>query len=415
MDGRLQGDGNFDESALTGESVPVERGAGQDVRSGVGLNAGAPVELIATSTARLYLLRHHPNGATGRCGYSSTYADGRSVRSGFCADHRDARRAAWALNGDPVRAVAVLVVATPCPLLLAAPIAIMSGSFALLAGWSGGQGGGALEQLARGKVMLFDKTGTLTAGRPTVIDVVTADTSVPVSEMIRLWLALDQVSPHVLATSIVSYARAAGLELEMPEKVEELHGYGLRGGVAGRQVCLGKASWIVGEEAPAWVRQVRRRAAMDGSLTGFVGIDGEPAGAFLLEDPIRPDASRMIRQVRSAGIERIVLVTGDRTDVAEAVGRIVGVDAVAAERDPGEKVDIVHQAREHGDTIMVGDGVNDAPALAAATLGVALASRGSSASSQTADIVLTVDRIGALADAIGIAKRSRQSRCRRSW
>lgn len=408
VDGRLQVDGIFDESALTGESVPVERSAGQDVRSGV-VNAGAPVELLATSTAA-----------------DSTYADIIRMVQQAGADTAPLTRAAdrfaiafvpitvvlagaaWALSADPVRAVAVLVVATPCPLLLAAPIAIMSGLSRCSRAGVVVKGGGALEQLAAGKVMLFDKTGTLTVGRPTVIDVVTADPSAGVTEIIRLSASLDQVSPHVLATSIVSYARSAGVELEMPAQVEELHGHGLTGSVAGHQVRLGKASWIVGDEAPAWVRQVRRRAAMDGSLTVFVGIDGEPAGAFLLDDPIRPDASRMIRQVRSAGIERIVLVTGDRTEVAEAVARIVGVDAVAAERDPGEKVDIVHQEREHGDTIMVGDGVNDAPALAAATLGVALASRGSSASSQTADIVLTVDRIGALAEAIGIAKRSRR-------
>jgi soluble P-type ATPase/iron-sulfur cluster repair protein YtfE (RIC family) len=173
-------------------------------------------------------------------------------------------------------------------------------------------------------------------------------------------------------------------------------------------VRLGKADWIVPGAAPAWIRHARRRAALDGSLTVFAEVDGVPAGAFLLEDPIRPDAPRMIRALRAAGITRTVLVTGDRADIAETVGRIVGVDAVQAERDPAEKVAVVLGEAHNGATIMVGDGVNDAPALAAAGVGVALAARGATASSETADVVLTIDRIDALGDAIMIAGRSRR-------
>ncbi len=406
VDGRLMGLAVLDESALTGEPLPVERLGGDEARSGV-VNAGPPLELIAVAVAA-----------------DSTYAGVlRLVEQAQASSAPFVRAAdriavyfvpltlalagfAWVVSGDPVRAVAVLVVATPCPLLLAAPIAIMSGlSRAAKAGVIV-KGGAALEALGSGRILLFDKTGTLTLGKPVVADVVAADGFDP-DEVLRLAASLDQVSPHVLAGSIVSAAQARGLRLELPADVVERHGYGLEGAVGSRAVRLGKSEWIVPGAAPGWVRQARRRASLDGSLTVFAAIDGVPAGVFLLEDPVRPDAPRMLRALRAAGIERTVLVTGDRADIAETVGRIVGVDAVQADRDPGEKLAVVAEESARGRTIMVGDGINDAPALAAASVGVALAARGATASSETADVVLAVDRIDALADAILIARRSR--------
>ena len=241
-----------------------------------------------------------------------------------------------------------------------------------------------------------------------VVDVVSGAEGLSGDELLRLAASLDQMSPHVLATAIVSSAHARGLALELPTAVAEEHGYGLSGRVGERTVSLGKRSWIVPEPVPDWAQRVRRRAALDGSLTVFVAIDGRPAGAFLLEDVIRPDAPRMVQGLRAAGIDRVVLVTGDRADTAETVGRIVGTDAVRAECDPAEKLVAIHEERSSGTTVMVGDGVNDAPALAAADVGVALAARGATASSEAADVVLTVDRVDALADAILIAQRSRR-------
>jgi soluble P-type ATPase/iron-sulfur cluster repair protein YtfE (RIC family) len=156
------------------------------------------------------------------------------------------------------------------------------------------------------------------------------------------------------------------------------------------------------------VRQARRRAELDGSLAVFVSVDGCPAGALLLEDRVRPQAPRMVRALRAAGIRRVVLVTGDRADAAEAVGRVVGVDAVHADCDPADKLALVRVEQARQPTIMAGDGINDAPALAAAGVGVALAARGATTSSEAADVVLTVDRIDALADAILVARRSRR-------
>jgi soluble P-type ATPase len=234
-----------------------------------------------------------------------------------------------------------------------------------------------------------------------------ADEQLPAGEVLRLAASLDQSSAHVLAGAIVTAANDRGLRLTPPDEVQEHHGYGVQGMVDGHRVRLGKAAWIVSGPMPAWVRHARRRAVLDGSLTVFAAIDDVPSGVLLLDDPVRPQAPRMVRALRRAGIGRVVLVTGDRADTAEAVGRVVGVDAVHADCDPGDKLALVRAEQERAPTVMVGDGINDAPALAAAGVGVALAARGATASAEAADVVLTVDRIDALADAILIARRCR--------
>ncbi len=407
VDGRLLDGATLDESALTGEPLPVPRRAGEDVRSGV-VNAATPFAMVATATAEASTYAGVVRLVDQAQADSAPFvrvAD--RVAVAFVPAKLLLAAAAWALAADPVRAVAVLVVATPCPLLLAAPIAIMSGLSRAARNGTVVKGGGALERLAAGRVLLFDKTGTLTGGRPTLTDVVTPSGGLDAGEVLRLAACLDQVSAHVLAAAIVTAARDRGLPLTFPERVRELHGYGVEGIVDGRQVRLGKAAWIVAGAVPGWVRHARRQAALDGSLAVFVAVDGAPSGVLLLEDPVRPQAPRMVRALRAAGITRMVLVTGDRADTAEAVGRVVGVDAVHADCDPADKVRLVRAERRHGPTIMVGDGINDAPALAAAGVGVALAARGATASAEAADVVLTVDRIDALADAILIARRCR--------
>ena len=408
VDGRLLEPGVFDESALTGEPLPVERPVGDELRSGI-VNAGSPVRIVATADA---------GGST----YAALVALVEQAQASSAPFVRIADRfalafvpltlvlagAAWALTGDPVRAVAVLVVATPCPLLLAAPIAIMSGISRAARRGVIVKGGQALEQLGTGRVMLVDKTGTLTEGRPTVSSVLAAPGGLPPEEVLRLAASLDQVSPHVLASSIVTAASTRGLALELPTGANEVHGTGLEGHVDGRLVRIGRASWTVGEPPPAWVERVRRRAALDDALSVYVAVDGVGVGAILLEDRIRPDAPRMVRALREVGIERIVLVTGDRADAGHSVGRVVGVDEVIADCRPEDKLEIITAESRTAPTIMVGDGVNDAPALAAAGVGVAIAARGATASSEAADVVLTVDRIDALADAVLIARRSKR-------
>ncbi len=407
VDGRLLGAGVLDESALTGEPLPVERAVDEPVRSGV-VNAGSAVEFVATTTARESTYADLVRLVEQAAATSAPFVRLADRLAGYFVPVALAVAAlAWWRTGDPVRAVAVLVIATPCPLLLAAPIAVMAGLSRAAKAGVVVKGGGALERLAAGRVLLLDKTGTVTRGRPTVVEVACspADT---LDDVLRAAASVDLLSPHVLAAAVVAAARKHSVAPQEAADVREHAGSGIEGVVDGRRVQVGKAAWVMPEGAPAWARRVRRRAALDGSMTAYVAIDGRPVGALVLEDPIRPDAPRMIRALRDSGLARIVLVSGDRSDIADTVGRLVGVDTVYAEQDPLGKVRVVGEEGQHGATIMTGDGVNDAPALAAASVGVALAARGSSAASQAADVIVTVDRIDALADAIMIARRSRR-------
>ena len=408
VDGFLaSSNGVFDESALTGESRPVERVAGEQVRSGA-VNAGPAFDLRAVASAdrSTYagILRLVEQAQRERAPFVRL-ADRYALI--FVPVTLVVAVLAWAISGEAVRALAVLVVATPCPLILAAPIAIVAGISRAAKRGIIVKGGGALEALARGRVLLFDKTGTLTAGRPEVAEVFAFGELDP-DEVLRLGASLDQLSPHVLATAIVASARRRGIELVFPEDVREELGSGIRGRVNGRSVGLGKASWVArGTPLPVKARDVRRRSAMEGSSCVMVSVDGEVAGAVVLEDPIRSDTPHVIRILRRAGIDRVVMVTGDHPDVAESVGISIGVDRILSERDPADKVDAVKAEGEFGPTIMVGDGVNDAPALAAADVGVAMGARGATASSEAADVVLVVDRLDRVAEAMRIARRCR--------
>ena len=413
-DGRLTEPGTFDESVLTGESLPVRRQPGEVIRSGV-VNAGHPAKMLATAAAE-----------------QSTYAGViRLVTQAQASAAPFVRMAdrlafwfvplalvvagfAWWFNGSADAAVAVLVVATPCPLLLAVPIAIIGGVSQCAKRGVVVKGGAALERLAGGQVLLFDKTGTLTAGRPEVVHISLAP-GADDADVLRLAASVDQMSPHVLATAVVNAARQRHLETSMPADVEEIHGSGVQATVDGMRIAIGRADWILGPVEPAWAHRARRRADLDGSLIAFVARDDEPVAALLFADRIRPDAPGMVRALRADGVSRIVLVSGDRADLAESIGRIVGVDAVWADQSPADKVAVVREESSRGPSIMVGDGINDAPALAAAGVGVALAARGATASSEAADVVLTVDRIDRLGEAVRIARGARRTATQAAW
>lgn len=408
VDGRVEGEDTavLDESALTGESLPAEHPPGDPVRSGT-VNAGGPFRIRALSTAE-----------------ESTYAGiVRLVREAEASKAPFVRLAdryalvflpltlaiaggAWALSGDPLRALAVLVVATPCPLILAAPVALIAGVSRSAKRGILVKGGRALEALARARVLLLDKTGTITMGMPELSDleVFGAD---PQAEVLRLAASLDQVSPHVLASAVVRAARSRGLALSFPSEVTERLGQGIRGRVDGREVALGRLDWVLPGSVPDTALRVRQRTALEGSSSVFVALDGALAGALILHDPVRPDSASTLKALRASGIERVVLVTGDRPEVAERVGAAIGADLVLAERSPEQKVEAVLAERAAGPTLMVGDGVNDAPALAAADAGVAMGARGASASSEAADVVITLDRLDRLAEALRIARRAR--------
>lgn len=397
----------LDESALTGESMPVEHLLGARVRSGA-VNAGGPFDIRALTSAAdstyagiVRLVREAQESKAPFVRLADRYA------LWFLPLTLLVAGVAWLISGSPVRALAVLVVATPCPLILAAPVAIVAGISRAAHRGIIVKGGGALETLARVRTLVFDKTGTLTIGVPVVASVESFDGLKP-NQLLRLAASLDQVSPHVFADAIVSSARSRELNLELPTLVEEHPGEGIRGVVGGHRVALGQARWLLeGNAMPEAAADYRRRVTADGSSVVYVAVDGQMAGALLMLDPVRTETPAALQSLRQAGIERIVLLSGDRRDVAQRVGRSIGVDAVFSEHTPEEKVEAVLNERRGAVTMMVGDGVNDAPALAAADVGIALGARGATASSEAADAVIVVDRLDRVAEAVSIARRAR--------
>jgi len=406
VDGRVHSEyAEIDDSALTGEPLQVRYGNGETVRSG-GLNAGGGLEIRATATAAdstyagiVRLARQ----AAAESAPVVRLAD--RVAAWFVPLALTVAGLAWWISGSAARAVAVLVVATPCPLLLAAPVAIVSGLSRASRIGVLVRGGGPLETLGRATTLVLDKTGTLTSGRPRGTDVVTAP-GWDSSEVLRIAASADQLSPHVLAAAIVEEARLRGLELSMPTGTEEEAGAGVAATVDGRRVQVGNLG--LDGQRDDWVASVLSRASLDGAVVAWVRVEGDIVGAILLADPLRPDAPRTLRRLRAAGITRLVMLTGDRPAPAREIGTVLGLDEVAAQQTPADKVARVRAERERAVTAMVGDGVNDAPALAAADVGVAMGARGSTASSEAADIVLTADRLDRLADAKLIARRSRR-------
>ena len=395
----------LDESVLTGEPLQVERTAGEPVRSGV-VNAGTAFEMRATATAQdstyagiVRLAQQAGAESAPIVRLADRYA------AWFVPLALAIAGGAWLASGSAVRAVAVLVVATPCPLLLAAPVAIVSGLSRASRQGVVIRSGGALESLGDATTLVMDKTGTLTMGRPVVVEVLAAPGR-DATEILRLAASVDQMSPHVLAEAIVTEALTRGLSPSLPANVVEEPGRGVTATLDDRQVQVGKLpSYAVDAD---WARAAVNRASLDSAAIAWVRINAELVGAVLLRDPLRRHAPRTIRRLRAAGLNRLVMLTGDRAEPAREVATVLGLDEVYAQQSPADKVAAVRAERERAVTVMVGDGVNDAPALAAATIGVAMGARGATASSEAADIVLTTDRLDRLADAMDIARWSRR-------
>lgn len=413
VDGIASGFAVLDESTLSGEARPVDKHVGDPVKSGT-LNAGGPFDLTATATAEQSTYEGIVNLVR-----TAEASKGPFVRSAdrfavvFLPVTLLVAGVAWMISGDPVRALAVLVVATPCPLILAAPVAWISGISRAARRGVIVKGSGALEALAQAEILMLDKTGTLTEGSP-IVSSIEAD-GIDASELLRLAASLDQMSHHPYAAAIVKASLETGATLSFPKNVAEQQGTGIEGNVDGRDVRVGQADWVFEGQIPTRLKQARRRATLEGRANVFVAQRGEGGGVIVLDDPLRADAPRVIRSLKRAGIRRVVLITGDHHDVADAIGNIVGVDHILAERSPQEKAESVEAERASGVTVMVGDGINDAPALAAADVGVALGARGTAAHSEAADVVLTVDRLDRLAEAMSIAKRSRRIALQSVW
>lgn len=394
----------LDKSALTGESMPVRVDRGQEAMSG-STNAGAPFDLrvrhrAADSTyagiVRLVEAAQASKAPMARL------ADRYSL--GFLAVTLVLSTLAWWFTGDPIRAVAVLVVATPCPLILAVPVALVAGlsraaHFGVLV-----KGAKPLEALAGVTTLVLDKTGTLTDGRPQVVSI-EPQNGMSEDEILYFAGALEQASRHPMARAIVAAARRQTLMLPVPENVRERAGEGVSGTIDGRSVCVGGVAFVREQigltSAPSPILNI-------GTVVVALAIDGRMAGYITMADALRSGTAELIANLRRVGIGRILLATGDRQAVAEAVTAGLGLDAVCSDLSPDQKVRLILSERESGTVMMVGDGVNDAPALAAADIGVAMGARGAAASAEAADVVLLVDHLDRLLPGIEIAQSARR-------
>ena len=399
-----------DTSTLSGEPLPVTMTRGMPVLSG-SANAGTPFDVRAarpaSDSAYSALVRLVEQAQTERAPfvrmadrYAGFFLPATLLIAGL----------AWALSGDPLRALAVVVVATPCPLILAAPIALVSGlSRAARAGVIV-KGTGAIETLGNARTVLFDKTGTLTVGTPEVRDIITRG-ELQRDELLRLAASVDQLSAHVLGEALTTAAKEAGLELTMPADVHEDPGQGIRGTVDGHLVAVGSRAFMgaVGVQDAEIGSTALMTTRGSGEAHVVVAIDGHVAGVIVMADELRPDAERIVERLRAENVRYVAMISGDRRSVAERVGRQLGVDRVYAEQSAENKLEVVRTIRadpQLSPVIMVGDGINDAPALAIADLGIAMGAAGATVSSETADAVITVDRIDRVADAVHTGRRA---------
>lgn len=399
-----------DESTLTGEPLSVSYEEGGMLRSGT-ISVGEAFDLRATrpaaESAYAQIVRLVRGAEEERAPFIRM-ADRYALY--FLPITAAIAAVGWAISGEVVRALAVFVVATPCPLILAAPIALISGLSRAAKSGIILKGGTAVEKLGTANSALLDKTGTLTLGTPEIEEVLPLDNQ-DSQELLRAAASLDQLSVHVLAEALVKGARERGLKLDFPTEVVENPGQGIEGFVDGRRVAVGSSAWLVerGYDTSAAKGRTLEATGAPGHSRMFVGIDGRVAGAIVMGDRLRDEAAELVEDLHRVGIGHVAMVTGDRREVAEAVGRQVGVDLVYSEQSPQDKLEVVRSAqREPGwqPVIMVGDGVNDAPALALADVGVAMGAAGATVSSETADAVITVDRIGRVAEAVRLSRRS---------
>jgi heavy metal translocating P-type ATPase len=398
----------IDEAALTGEPIPVAHREGEAARSGT-VNAGEAFEIRATATA----------GESTYAGIVRMVHAAQTAKAPFIrlADRYAllllpvtlaVAGAAWLYSGDPIRGLAVLVAATPCPLILAAPVAFIAGVAQAARLGILIKGGGPFEALAHTHTVMFDKTGTLTVGGARLVAIETAPGE-SADEVLRLAGSLEQASHHVVAASIVEASLARSLPLSIPTEVRETQGSGLEGRIDGRLTRVGSHQLVYGARKPEeWAVRALRRAAWRSALSVFVAVDGRTIGALLLGDELRRETPRAVQALRAGGVGRIVMLTGDRADAAETIAAALDLDAVLADRGPSDKVEAVATEQRLAPTVMVGDGINDAPALAAASVGIAMGGRGASASSEAADVVILVDRLDRVSDAVVIAKRARR-------
>lgn len=400
LDGLLLSEsGTFDESSLTGESLPVERAAGEGLMSG-SLNGQAAIRMQVTALMEdsqysriVALVKEAADSKAPMVRLADRYA------VPFTALAYVLGAIGWIVSGSPVRFAEVLVVATPCPLLIAAPVAFLGGMSRAARGGIIVKYAGVLEQLSRIKTVAFDKTGTLTYGRPSLVGIRTAG-SFTEDRVLGLAASAEQYSSHVLAASVMDAARSRGLVFESATEATEFATHGVRARFDGRDVVVGKPNFV--SESAAGVVETELAS---GELAIYVGVAGEFAGALVMSDPIRGETRRTVAELRELGATRTVMLTGDALATAEHIAAEAGLTDVRAECLPPDKVEAVRSLPRRP-VMMVGDGVNDAPVLAVADVGIAMGARGSTAAGESADVVIILDDLSKVASAVRIGQRT---------
>ncbi|MDB4979096.1 MAG: Heavy metal translocating P-type ATPase [Candidatus Peribacteria bacterium] len=410
VDGRVvAGAAMVDESALTGEPLPVQKLRLSEVMSGsITKDSVLEIEALRPSSESKYqrIIRLVREAEQKKAPFVRL-ADRYSVW--FTSLTFILAAGAWLFTRDPVRALAVLVVATPCPLILATPIAFASGISKAASRGIIVKHGGILEKLGEARSLAFDKTGTLTLGEPSVMDIHTFN-HVPKEDIIRFAASLDQLSTHILSKSLVHYAQTQGITLLYPENFEETLGKGVRGAINSQTYLFGSLKYMESQHMPVTDAERALHDAMqeEGNMIVFLASETQVLGAITFADHVRPGVKKLFANMRALSIQKIVMLTGDRWTPALRVAERVGIPAenVRAELLPEEKVREVEKLKkELSPVVMVGDGVNDAPAITAADIGIAMGARGSTATAEAGDIVIMVDQIERVGEALHIGNR----------
>ncbi|MDJ0456671.1 heavy metal translocating P-type ATPase [Arthrobacter sp. NQ7] len=404
VDGELLSDSAvLDESSLTGESLPVERSRGEGLLSG-SVNGEAAIRVRAAATAAdsqysriIALVEEASNSRAPVVRLADRYAVPFTLLALLMA------ATGWFLSGEALRFAQVLVVATPCPLLIAAPVAFLAGTSQAAHKGIIIKNTRTLEQLAKARTAVFDKTGTLTSGRPVLDELRVAPGlgfALGADRILQLAASAEQYSSHVLAASVIQAATAAGLDLLPVQHATESATKGVEAQCGGHRVVVGKAG-LVGSLSTGFQEAVLRA----GQLAVYVGVDGEYAGALVMKDPLRHDAVDTLARLHALGVRHTMLLTGDVHATAAHIAREAGIGRIQAECLPEDKVTTVAALQERP-VLMVGDGVNDAPVLAAADVGIAMGAKGATAASESADVVVMLDDLSKVALAVAIGKRT---------
>lgn len=387
----------FDESSLTGESLPVEHKAGDELLSG-SINGNQTVTVNAIRSAKdsqyqqiIDLVKAAASSEAPFVRLADRYAAPFTFVSFMIAG------TAWFLSGEALRFAQVLVVATPCPLLLGAPIALISGMSRSAKNAIIVKSGSILERLSKVKTVAFDKTGTLTHGEPE-LNKVLPQKGFSEKQLLALAASVEQQSLHVLAQALVKAATNKRLELSTPKNAKETTAMGISANIDGKKVMVGKAAFLTKANV-----DVPRTLLQSGETAVYVAVNKTFAGHITFRDKIRPEAQAMIKQLRAMGVTHTMMLTGDTQATAERIAKELNISDFTAECLPLDKVNAVKNI-DSRPVLMVGDGVNDAPVLAVADIGMAMGARGSTAASESADIVVLVDDISKGSQAISIAK-----------